>query len=249
MNIINFILRTSILPICFVRNIWVDFNNGAETMFNFQCSRGYSFDGLVYMIQESFYKYEWYKKYDLIEFIISIIDSPREFISECNAALLKYNSAYRIVYDKVVSIIDDEQIKTIESCIQNTSSISEIQKHIKTAIARISDRPEPDLRNAIKESISAVEGICCKIVKNPKATLGQALSKIKELGIDIHPALLEGWNKIYGYTSDSDGIRHKLMEDSYSQLTIQDAIYFCVSCSAFINLLIDKADRLGVFNS
>ena len=56
---------------------------------------------------------------------------------------------------------------------------------------------------------------------------------------DIVGRFLEGgFLKLYGYTNDSDGIRHAMLEES--QLTQADAVYFLVSCSAFVNYLKSK---------
>lgn len=61
----------------------------------------------------------------------------------------------------------------------------------------------------MKESISAVEALV-KQVTGTKDTFGAAL---KKLGVDAHPAFVEACSKIYGYTSDADGIRHALSDE------------------------------------
>lgn len=74
-----------------------------------------------------------------------------------------------------------------------------------------------------------------KIVANePKATLGDALKALERNG-KLHPALKEAFLKLYGYTSDAQGIRHALVDEA--NLSQADARYFLVVCSAFINLL------------
>ena len=47
--------------------------------------------------------------------------------------------------------------------------------------------------------------------------------------------------KIYGYTSNGDGIRHALLEED--SLEYEDALYMLVSCSAFVNYLISKFEK------
>ena len=58
---------------------------------------------------------------------------------------------------------------------------------------------------------------------------------------NLHPALEKSFKQLYGYTSDSDGIRHALM-DIYN-CDFEDAKYMIVSSSAFVNYLIVKADK------
>ena len=108
-------------------------------------------------------------------------------------------------------------------------------EHIKTAIALYSDRKKPDYRNSIKESISAVEAACNFITGEKNSGLPAALRKIEELH-GLHPAFKDGLKKIYGYTSDADGIRHALSE--VANVTEEDARFMLVICSAFANYLI-----------
>jgi len=44
----------------------------------------------------------------------------------------------------------------------------------------MSDRQKPDYRNSIKESVSALEGMCQKILKKDKVTLGDAIGQIEK---------------------------------------------------------------------
>ena len=92
-------------------------------------------------------------------------------------------------------------------------------------MSKLSNRKQPDYRNSIKESISAVESISKVISGDPKAELGKAL-KIIKTKIGLHTALEQGFLKIYGYTSDADGIRHALMEQS--SCDFEDAKYMLV---------------------
>ena len=70
---------------------------------------------------------------------------------------------------------------------------------------------------------------------NPKATLHDALKAIEKKEL-LHSALKEGFIKLYGYTSDADGIRHAMLDKS-KKLTAADARYFLLSCTSFINYL------------
>ena len=93
-----------------------------------------------------------------------------------------------------------------------------------------------DYDNSIKESISAVESKCQILTNSDKATLGKSL---KSLAANIHPALKDAFEKLYGYTSDANGIRHAngLGEGNS---TFAEAKYMLISCTAFINYLRDE---------
>ena len=163
-------------------------------------------------IKRLFVASDWASVYDFIEFIATceVVDTG-PFIADCNRALKKHVSAYRFVGNKLVPITSDE-----------------------TALKRLADRANPDYRNSIKESISAVEAACQIITKKPSISLGQALK-----ALNVHPALEKGFSAIYGYTSDAQGIRHALSEEPH--IGADDAKLFLVSCSAFVNYPIAKS--------
>ena len=96
-----------------------------------------------------------------------------------------------------------------------------------------------------KESISAVELLCKLISGNKNATLENALKEIeRNAKIEFHPALFQGFRKLYAYTGDANGIRHALKDQS--NLDCEDAKFMLVACSAFINYLTVKASKAGI---
>lgn len=146
---------------------------------------------------------------------------------------------YRFVDRRIVAITDQNEINSIEDACN--SAYAGVNSHMQKAVGFIADRENPDYKNAIKESISAVESICRIVAQNEKATLGQALKVIKNQGVDIHPALERAFLALYGYTSDKGGIRH--CEGMFeSDVSFDEAKFMLVSCSAFINYLISESE-------
>ncbi len=198
-------------------------------------------------LKEWFFNWEWYEIYDFTEFI-SKTESPtnnEQFREFCNGVLEKEISGYRFINGIIAPITSEEEITEIDSAIDNTgkSNLTGVKIHLETALKKLSDREAPDYRNSIKESISAIESIAKIISNNEKDSLGGALNKIKGK-INLHPSLERGFKQIYGYTSDADGIRHALTEESACEF--EDAKYMLVSSSAFVNYLIVKANKAGI---
>lgn len=196
-------------------------------------------------IKDFFFGCLWYEIYDFIEFTIS--NYPRDhyennfeveaLIHYCNEYLQKELSAYRLINSTITEITSKEEIESIEDSLKIEDKFNPVKTHLNSALELFSKREKPDYRNSIKESICAVEALCSIITGNSKATLGQALNEIEKKG-ELHPALKTAFSSIYGYTSDADGIRHKLLEnDNLKQV---DAKFMLVACSAFINYLIQK---------
>jgi len=118
-----------------------------------------------------------------------------------------------------------------------------VREHLGQSLTLLSDRKKPDYRNSIKESISAVESLGKIVSKQNKATLGPALNAVEKT-TKLHPVLKEAFQKLYGYTSDAQGIRHALMDEP--TLDIEDAKFMLISCSAFVNYLVVKAQKAGI---
>ena len=114
--------------------------------------------------------------------------------------------------------------------------------HLRRALELLSNRDEPDYRNSIKESISAVEGLVAKTVGADKGTLGQLIKKLED-DIGLHPALRTAFSSLYGYTNDEGGIRHAILESK--TIGFEDAKFFLVVCSAFVNYVEAKVASAG----
>ena len=189
---------------------------------------------ILAVIREYFFSCEWHEVYDFLEFIVSELERSTPRLAEfLNVFLERELSGFRFVAGQLADVTSQEEIKTIEEAARD-SSFSGISAHIDRALELYADRETPDFRNSIKESISAVEGIARMVSRSDKATLGDALKAIEKSG-QLHPALKEGFLKLYGYTSNEQGIRHAMLDEP--NLTAADARYFLVSCSAFVNYL------------
>jgi hypothetical protein len=90
----------------------------------------------------------------------------------------------------------------------------------------------------VKESISAVESVARVLGKEDSQGLASALDELSKK-TNVHGALRAGFVKLYGYTSDEDGIRHAILDEP--NVGSDEAKYMIVSCSAFVNYLISKA--------
>ena len=173
----------------------------------------------------------------MIEF--SLANLPEEMTGKAcdliNHVLTEENSVYRLVDRQFVEITNDSEIQEIDEAAQ--TGLEGVSIHISAAVKFLSDRKNPNYRNSIKESISAVESLFKILTKSKSATLADGLKEMKK-SVEMHPALLAGFEKIYAYTSDEDGIRHAIVDLPTSSFS--DAKFMLVSCSAFINYVIGK---------
>ncbi|WP_294959984.1 AbiJ-NTD4 domain-containing protein [uncultured Flavobacterium sp.] len=187
-------------------------------------------------LRDWFYKAQWFEVYEFLEFISEMVNP--NFQSICNIYLKREFSAYRFVNGILIELNSEEEIVEIEKILKSTNEFAPVQIHIKTALKLISDKKNPDYRNSIKESISAVESLCKIIINDETTTLGTALSIIEKKH-NLPKSLKSGFSSIYGYTSDSGGIRHGLLNGDVD-ITFDEARFMLIACSAFINYLTSK---------
>jgi hypothetical protein len=194
------------------------------------------------VLRNYFFACKWNEVFDFIEFLIENL--PDEMADPCgkavNVVLTEENSSCRLVNEQFVEITNDSEIKEVDAAAQ--TGLDGVSTHITAAVKLLSDRKSPDYRNSIKESISAVEALFKVLTKSKSATLSDGLKEMKSR-IEIHPALLSGFEKIYAYTSDQGGIRHAIFDSPKSSFS--DAKFMLVSCSAFINYVLGKYSERG----
>jgi len=203
-----------------------------------------------------------WRVYELIEFVYCELDglarnalySSRggygtpafvriRLVEDVNQALERDFAGARMIDGLITAITDEEECEAIRAAMR--TPLIGVRTQLRNSLALMSDHDEPKYSDSIKNSISAVETLCRKIIHKDRATLGQALAQLEESGIEFHPALVQAFEKMYGYTSDDrSGIRHAMMDESH--LELEDARYMLVACSAFINYLVIKADRAGI---
>lgn len=206
------------------------------------------------LFKEHTHKKPWYLPYEIVELVLEYIQNadlffeynPKKYSIYCkaiNQILEEEKSGYRIIEGKLVNIVSEEEIESINTSTNTT--FESVNKHIKKALAFYADRKNPDYENSVKESISAVEAMCCIITgsKGSQATLGNTIKKLTDHGISIHSAMQSAFSSLYGYTSDSSGIRHGGI--NFTSVSQEDAKYMLVSCSAFVNYLIEKYAQIG----
>lgn len=211
-----------------IKRIWIHFfNRDLDRLPRFQRHE----QGAYVELKKYFYESDWFKAYDFLEFIAN---DPTGLLSQkaidwINDILEKYNAAYRFINTSIVEITDKNEIQAIEDALVHPEK--PVREHLNSALNMLSDKEAPNYRNSIKESISAVEAACRTLTGNKSATLGDALKKVDNL----HPAMKQAFDKLYGYTSDASGVRHSLLDEDTT--TYADAKFMLVTCSAFVSYL------------
>ena len=184
------------------------------------------------LVRSRFFATSWHRVYSILEHILSTRASKAER-DNANAMLSREGAAYRLLGSVIVSITNEEELTEVESVLQHAGPFDVASQHIRQAVEHLSDRSNPDARNVVKESISAVESAVKVASGDPKSDIEKGL---KILG--LHSQLEQAWKNMYNWTSDEGGVRHG--KEEISQVGLPEARYMVVASSAFVNYLIAK---------
>jgi len=206
------------------------------------------------LFKQKFYDSEWYEVYNIIQHIIenySLYVVKHRTISvgfhEALSRILERElSGYRVIKDLIVPISNEHEVESIRQATSTSSSLGldGVNQHITESLKLLGKKPDPDYRNSIKESISAVESLCKRLTGVKSGGLDKALKKLSEK-VSIHTSLKQGFLKLYAYSSNEDGIRHAILESS--DIGFSEAKFMLVSCSAFVNFVIEKSTQADLF--
>lgn len=223
------------------RELWIHFANRRLSDFDSGGRYHLIFNELLTLPNLS-----WNKILDLAEYVCKWVsvnienysyleELLKEFEGNLNNEFDRLDYGYRVVNHCIVDITSEEEMAAISEAIEDSKD--NVSEHLQRAVMHYSTRPEPDVRNSIKESITAVEAVCRELTG--ETTLGKALKHLEDNGVVIHKMLKEGFTKFYVYTNDPDsGIRHALMDDDGTYVPTKDeAYYMLVACSTFVNYL------------
>ena len=160
------------------------------------------------------------------------------FIDSINMSFERLKYGYRIINNLVTPITSKEEVSSIEEALY--SAKDNIKEHLNSALKHLADKENPDYRNSIKESISAVGALCREMTA--ENDLGKALFVLEKKQGKLHPQLKAAFDNLYSYVNEKQsGIRHELMDESGTYIpSYHEAKYMLVTCSAFINYLNGK---------
>ena len=171
----------------------------------------------------------WNEVLDLIEVVISSSLVRADFVDSICSSFESTGCAYRLIGERIETVASEEMAKSLE----NSTSIIEKSKfegsksHLNNSSIELR---RGNWKQSVRESISSLESLLYDATG--KKSFAKAIDTLKP-NLEIHGALIEGWKKIYGYTSDKDGIRHAMLSES-SQVDEHEAIYMYGACAGFV---------------
>ncbi|TFC87456.1 AbiJ-NTD4 domain-containing protein [Cryobacterium sp. TMT4-31] len=186
--------------------------------------------------------------FDLLEVVIPalVFDLPEQSTDRVNDVFIRHLVGYRVVRRRVIRIDFGVESDSVVAALSASSlpGLEGVFKHIENSIVLLSERNAPDYPNTVKEAMSGVEAMCEFLTG--KNQLGKALKDFSNTGLAISGVQIEAWNKMYGWASNENGVRH----GSFRIPNVDHAIakYLVITGAAFVSLLIEKAREAGKLN-
>ena len=175
--------------------------------------------------------------FDLFQMIMRHPRCPVNFTVEVAAMFRECRLAYVVDLEQPVTIlpaVTEQEGETILGAIKEfrEAGLHGAEAHLKKAAELVNGGDWP---GAVRESINAVESVA-RLLAPDANTLGPALAALEQNG-RFHPALKEAFSRLYGYTSDEEGIRHPLIESATSPVGQDEAVFMLGACASFASYL------------
>ena len=115
-------------------------------------------------LRTHFFEASWHEVYDLVEFIVERADDigfgiKRDLVTALNDILIREVAGYRFIAGILAPVTNASEALAITEAMEHAQRFGfcGIFEHLQTSLILLSKKPDPDYRNSIKESISAVE--------------------------------------------------------------------------------------------
>lgn len=199
-------------------------------------------DDVMARVKAIFEKGSYSEIFGWLQFVMT--SNPPSGFAEQISRILKFCRApYRVIDGCVICpMASDVEGVTIVKALDDLSAanISGAREHLRSAATELTAGNYAD---SIRESMHSVESVLG--VLEPKGDFSKALAKL-ETKAKIHGGLKSGFNSIYGFSSDEQGIRHALLDKDAPSVDEADALFMLGACAAFVSYLINKARNAGL---
>ena len=180
---------------------------------------------------------------DLIEIMVNDRDITENFGKRMSNSFEQYAAAYWLDTSqqpyRFVPRSSKEQGEATQQAIETIreNNLEGAAAHLRQATEHINARQYGD---SITDSIHAVESVARAIDPKASKTLGPALDSLEKGGLLKHAALKAAFKKLYGYTSDEQGIRHSLLDQDSAAVGLDEAMFMFGACASFAAYLAEK---------
>jgi hypothetical protein len=169
---------------------------------------------LTAKVKQIFEKGDHVAMFGWLQYVLRLTTCPNRLADEIERALRIGRAAYRVLdRNTIVPIGSDAELATLKRAFADLAATEYhgARDHLRKAAEELTAGRYSD---SIRESIHAVESVARTLA--PDGKLSGALAKLEQ-SANIHGGMKSGFNSLYGYTSDAQGIRHAHLNEPSSQ--------------------------------
>ena len=186
------------------------------------------------------------KVFDSIQYILRHPQCPADIISSMKRVFAECRLAYTLDTEDpptIIPSVTEEEGNAIVCSLQTLrqSGLDASTTHLRAASECIN---REDWAGSLRESIHAVESVARQIAPEASNDLKKALASIEKSN-PIHPAFKQALTKLYGYTSNEQGIRHALLDRDTADVGMDEAVFMLSACASFASYLARKYAALN----
>ncbi|KQQ73647.1 hypothetical protein ASF70_07495 [Rhizobium sp. Leaf321] len=195
-------------------------------------------DQLIATIRPSFEKDDYVAVLGTTEWLVRSA-GDQFFNNQVRHVLEDERSAYRLVDASIVPISSVEEGEALLGALAavDRPGFGGGRAHLLKAGSALTSGQFAD---SVRESIHAVESVARSLTG--ETSLREALINLAKKH-PMHPALQKGFNSIYGYTSDANGVRHPMVGDEAAMVGEAEAVFMLGACASFVTFLIKIASN------
>ncbi len=179
--------------------------------------------------------------FGFIQFVLRHNKCPNQLANVVEGILVEERAAYRLLdRSTLLPIASEFEGETVMTALATANEVGlpGAYEHLKAAGGFLTQGKFAD---SIRESIHAVESAARSL--GNAGSLKDALKALEQRR-GLHPALKGGFEKLYAYTSDENGIRHALIDEPTAVVDETDAIFMLGACAAFVTYLVRRAEGM-----
>lgn len=194
----------------------------------------------------------WYGPYELVEFVCEYFATNAPdvggrlhgdaFVQKLNSVLEREMSGYRLVGGEITPITDPIEMEAVAEAMKS-SSFSKASQRMREAVRALSDRENPNYRQAMETAWFAVDSCIKEITGVEQGGFAKIMNKLESENEAQHH-FCESIKNLYSFANKA-GIRHakgdvepkNLTAKQLALINFDNAKFFVVFCSAFMNYL------------
>lgn len=176
--------------------------------------------------------------FDFVEFLVRHPGCGEELKRDLRTCFVDSRAAYRVVDDQYIAAVGtEEQAASFERAMQDAEKYNATGARKQLTSAAVALR-NGDWAGSVRDSIHSVESVARQLAPSEN-TLGGALRVIEKRG-HLHGALKAAFDKLYGYSSDAEGVRHALVFEREANVDEVDALFMLGACASFVTYLLAR---------